>query len=622
MGEIIRFEVESLDLINSEDGQFSIVEMVVFSTGENHNGFYCSEEVLKNTTHTIYNKPIVYNFDNSLNDVFTHSLPEENRIAGFIVPNSGKIIDLKDGRKGLQVVGKIWKLYNKKLMQILKRDNGEKSISVELLLNEKRPFDKKRNIYEMVDFSYTGVCILGDFVSPAVDDAKLKVLAFQNYEQILTKFSKYSEINLEIPQEVKDTISKYKFMEKNPRSLSLVYSDYLCKQIFATPDKIKSLYNYFKKNNKKDINYYLRGGEACEKWVNQIYAKIKEIDKKGVLMKIEEVETFAIPKEEWGTGKKLEIDKSPESVSDKAWGEVDKVDLMWDILKAENYRELVKEVYLKVDEGWEDSPSQSLHYPVMEIRGDKVVYNRYGLSNALARAKQEEETEVVKKIENIYKKLGLLEEDKEEEKMSIHSDDSEKFEVEIEVELNPEKEDDAEESAEGESKEEGETSETEEMCNDEEVKMSLDAHADIKYFLDSLEDETYRTYFYNYLSGSYTEEALKAYEYLSSMFAKLQKENKELREFKAEKEREMFSFSVDKVLREIMEKTEIPSEEIDMLRDMSREYTLENFDAWANLAKAKAFNFAIKKNTETDEVIKYGLPANGKKVKSVWKKLQ
>jgi hypothetical protein len=258
----------------------------------------------------------------------------------------------------------------------------------------------------------------------------------------------------------------------------------------------------------------------------------------------------------------------------------------------------------------------------MEIRGDKVVYNRYGLSNALARAKQEEETEVVKKIENIYKKLGLLEEDKEEEKMSIHSDDSEKFEVEIEVELNPEKEDDAEESAEGESKEEGETSETEEMCNDEEVKMSLDAHADIKYFLDSLEDETYRTYFYNYLSGSYTEEALKAYEYLSSMFAKLQKENKELREFKAEKEREMFSFSVDKVLREIMEKTEIPSEEIDMLRDMSREYTLENFDAWANLAKAKAFNFAIKKNTETDEVIKYGLPANGKKVKSVWKKLQ
>ena len=81
------------------------------------------------------------------------------------------------------------------------------------------------------------------------------------------------------------------------------------------------------------------------------------------------------------------------------------------IMEAKNKATLVKSVYLLVEDGWEDAPSEKLKYPVMEIKGDSVVYNRYGLSSALAYAQKENESGVVSKVEAIYKKLGLGKED-------------------------------------------------------------------------------------------------------------------------------------------------------------------------------------------------------------------
>ena len=112
-------------------------------------------------------------------------------------------------------------------------------------------------------------------------------------------------------------------------------------------------------------------------------------------------------KDNMAENKSYKVDKSKEAMSEKAWGDVDKTDLRNKIMDAKNKNSLVKSVYMLVEEGWEDAPSDHLKYPVMCFEGDKLVYNRYGLASALAYARQENETAVINKIERIYKKLDI-----------------------------------------------------------------------------------------------------------------------------------------------------------------------------------------------------------------------
>lgn len=112
-------------------------------------------------------------------------------------------------------------------------------------------------------------------------------------------------------------------------------------------------------------------------------------------------------KEKYGTGKSLKIDKSKESASNDNWGDIDKTKLRNDVLEAKNYKSIIKDVYLKVEDGWEDAPSEHLKYPVMQIKNNTLVYNLNALSSALGYAKKENENEVVKKVESIRKKMGI-----------------------------------------------------------------------------------------------------------------------------------------------------------------------------------------------------------------------
>lgn len=117
--------------------------------------------------------------------------------------------------------------------------------------------------------------------------------------------------------------------------------------------------------------------------------------------------------------KSYKVDKSKDVMSDADWDSVDKAVLRDKIMDASNRVKLVKDVYLLVEDGWEDAPSEHLKYPCMELKGDTLVYNRYGLASALAYAKQQGEQAVVDKIEKIYKKLDLDDTDGKEEKMSM-----------------------------------------------------------------------------------------------------------------------------------------------------------------------------------------------------------
>lgn len=107
--------------------------------------------------------------------------------------------------------------------------------------------------------------------------------------------------------------------------------------------------------------------------------------------------------------KALKVNKSASSMSDTAWGSVDKTALMHSVTEASNAGSLVHDVYMLVESGWEGAPSEHLKYPVMELKAGTLVYNRAGLGAALQRASAQNETSVVSKIHGIYKKLGIKE---------------------------------------------------------------------------------------------------------------------------------------------------------------------------------------------------------------------
>lgn len=103
------------------------------------------------------------------------------------------------------------------------------------------------------------------------------------------------------------------------------------------------------------------------------------------------------------------LNKSKEAID---YGEWDGDKAKQDLVKEKKYKTIAKSVCLKLEDGWEDRQVTKLGYPVMNLKNGEWVYNRKGLTSALSYAKQENETVIVSKIKQIYRKLGLDQEEK------------------------------------------------------------------------------------------------------------------------------------------------------------------------------------------------------------------
>lgn len=118
-----------------------------------------------------------------------------------------------------------------------------------------------------------------------------------------------------------------------------------------------------------------------------------------------------LAKEDWGTGKSIIVDMNPKSASDDNWGDISKTDLRNDILKAKNYKSLVKNAYLVVEEGWMEAPSDHLKYPVVQIKNGKLVLNKNGVKTASSMLSKEKDKPYYKaalrKLNLIRKRLSM-----------------------------------------------------------------------------------------------------------------------------------------------------------------------------------------------------------------------
>ena len=91
------------------------------------------------------------------------------------------------------------------------------------------------------------------------------------------------------------------------------------------------------------------------------------------------------------------------NLSNSPWGAVNKKELMQYVIQHPN---LADKIYIKIEKNWQEDPKNRLKYPIADKHGN--IY-RYGLSTALAYAKANNETEVIKKINKLYKKFGINE---------------------------------------------------------------------------------------------------------------------------------------------------------------------------------------------------------------------
>jgi len=98
-----------------------------------------------------------------------------------------------------------------------------------------------------------------------------------------------------------------------------------------------------------------------------------------------------LKQDEFGTGPELEIDLSKDSASNDNWGEISKTNLRNDLLRAKNYKSIIPKSYLVVMDGWEDTPSEKLKYPIVQIKQGKIVLNINGVQAASSYLMKEKE---------------------------------------------------------------------------------------------------------------------------------------------------------------------------------------------------------------------------------------
>ena len=299
--------------------------------------------------------------------------------------------------------------------------------------------------------------------------------------------------------------------------------------------------------------------------------------------------------------KTYKIDKSKEAMSTADWGDYDKATMRDKIMEAKNRDTLVKSVYLLVEDGWKDAPSEHLKYPVMMLDGDKFIYNRNALSSALAYAKQNDETEVVNKIKAIYKKLDLDDdsERKEEAKMeeikelaateveaesTLEEKNAEMAEPEIEVKAEEPSCDDCDEHDHDDDKDDE---------HEEEQEMSAD---DMKARIAQLE---------------------KDIEDRDNIIMGQNSELETLRQFKKDVEDKEKAISVEAIMAECKEY--MSDDCYKQMREEGMDCEFADVDAWANKVKAYCFS-AVKKTTkkEKTDVFTFAAPVEKKEHKGLW----
>lgn len=172
----LEFAVDGFEFEDVKDARFAKGIIHAFADGENAHTHPIETKVLIDCANSVYDIPLVCRYNGFTNDFMSHEADETP--IGFIKETSptysNPIVFEKhtDGRTFLVIKALIWKKYAKDAVRVFKNSEGKKAVSVEITITKGEEIDGKVRVDEFV---LDGITVLGDFVKPAVKDARIQV---------------------------------------------------------------------------------------------------------------------------------------------------------------------------------------------------------------------------------------------------------------------------------------------------------------------------------------------------------------------------------------------------------------------------------------------------------------
>ena len=333
----LSFAIDNIELVNENpNSSFAILSLDFFASGKNRHDMFVKEDVLRKTAKTIYNCPVLWKYDKSMDDAGSH---EKDEVPCGFVPYGQTISEkkLSDGRVMLTTLAYVWKKYSGKLLDIYSRDK-EKSVSVEMSVLDS--LEMADGLISLEDYVFEGVTILGTFIQPAIDNTTSSIIKFsandekKEYASVFSKefvFSSYENIDFTIPKKVKENAKQGLELRKEygrgSTSVGIATAKYLVSNDKATPEKVKQISKYFPRHEKDNLSdktsngwiaWLNWGGDAGRSWSNKLVKQMNEKDEtnmsffsdnENVLFKIDSKEETIVTEEEKKAQEEAEKEK-------------------------------------------------------------------------------------------------------------------------------------------------------------------------------------------------------------------------------------------------------------------------------------------------------------------------
>ena len=585
MTQKLYFSIEDANIISENpDSNFAVLSLDFFASGKNLHDMYVSEDTLIRTAETIKNCPLVWAYDEKLDDVYTHDKSEIP--CGFVPENAQvKTKKLSDGRTMLSVVAYVWKRYTGQLLNFFKRDGGKKPVSVEMTVSRTKRMES--GLLELLDFKYEGITILGSFVTPAIPSANASVLSFsqikKEYDEAFEQDFHYVSASTKIPREVKENVQKGLEIIKEygkATSVDLAFAKQLIKKEEISNEDASRIVQHFtdkglsKMLNMKETNpyvdeyisYLLWGGATPYKWAKSV---IEKEEKENAELDYSEVVTFPYKSKE-------DINPALKGISPP--------------ISVAQANEIARQADAIGTDG--------------KVNGWAVAISSFKKTHVVKDGKW------VKKSEN----MEMAMDNEKQEDLIVE----ETIEMAEDTAKDEEKETPAKEKAETPAEQKKEEEKGIEKKFEFPKNMSMEKMSE--FFSDDGDEDDIKMAKDEVTKGEFANPSVV----MAGMFAKMCKmskmlekmaednkvymqENEELKKFKAELETSQKNFEVNKTLTELAAKVVIPDEARDEMLAEAEKYSFANIDAWKTYCKAKSFDFAVK-DKKSDDVIKIGMP--------------
>ena len=207
----LNYEIKDYDVYDTHKDH-AIVRAKIVNVGKNNNDTSFSKESIERALPTLYNIPLIGIYSEIENDFKSHAkndLERKETYAIGTIPESCNAHFEEDmGMEYLVADIVVWKEYFPDFFNVIV-NNEEKekqtTISMEISLLD---YEKKDGIFDITEFSFNGICLLGTNVRPGIPNAGLRVVRFEEGKIDFEDNTLYQNLLKESNEEM-EILSKY-----------------------------------------------------------------------------------------------------------------------------------------------------------------------------------------------------------------------------------------------------------------------------------------------------------------------------------------------------------------------------------------------------------------------------